>query len=349
MFILNDDSYENAEMLLQQTLEILNDSPSEKYSSNKMLYKISMFHAHSCADNLHKIRSLDTYLSSKLTDPIHNESYIATEDDYLAFAEYYSIKQHLLDIQRTQNLDDPRIKCYAQPIYNVSKKCFSSAEALMRLELDGKLIYPDKFIALSEEINCIHTLTLIMLHKICRIIKELDTVYDFEAITLNCSTVEFSDEHLHEELLQIIQKSNIPVHKIRIELTESTMTDSYNSIIYNMEKLKEAGIAFYLDDFGTGYSNLERIFSCPFKTIKFDKSMLYKSLENESMEELMSNMVDIFKRKGYVALVEGVENEEQSMYSIAHGFDYIQGYQYARPVPIENLTQFFPKIKNWKK
>ena len=35
-------------------------------------------------------------------------------------------------------------------------------------------------------------------------------------------------------------------------------------------------IRLALDDFGTGYSSLERVINCPFKTIKFDKSLLYK-------------------------------------------------------------------------
>ena len=76
-------------------------------------------------------------------------------------------------------------------------------------------------------------------------------------------------------------------------------------------------------------------------TIKFDKSILYKALNDEDMNEIVSSMVNIFKKKGLVLLVEGVENDEHNEYSIQHGFDYIQGYKYARPVPIAELEEYF--------
>ena len=110
-----------------------------------------------------------------------------------------------------------------------------------------------------------------------------------------------------------------------------------------MEKLNKSGIKFYLDDFGTGYSNLERIIGCPFYTIKFDKSLLYKSLNNPGVSDIVSHMVSVFKKQGFVLLIEGVENDEQNSYSINQVFDYIQGYRYAKPVPVINLKDYFTK------
>ena len=110
-----------------------------------------------------------------------------------------------------------------------------------------------------------------------------------------------------------------------------------------MRKLNQAGVKFYLDDFGTGYSNLERIVSFPFMTIKFDKSILYRAISDSTMNDLVDGIVGIFKKKGFVLLVEGVENEEHSKYSIDHGFDYIQGYKYAKPVQLEKLSEYFSK------
>ena len=102
---------------------------------------------------------------------------------------------------------------------------------------------------------------------------------------------------------------------------------------------------FYLDDFGTGYSNLERIIGCPFNTIKFDKTLLYKSLDNSAVSDIVSHLTSVFKEQGFVLLIEGVENEEQASYSIDKGFDYIQGYKYAKPQPVINLKDYFDKLE----
>ena len=98
-----------------------------------------------------------------------------------------------------------------------------------------------------------------------------------------------------------------------------------------------------MDDFGTGYSSFERVMNCPVKTIKFDKALLYKSLDDNRMDDIMSYMIEVFKKNGFVTLIEGVEDESQSQYSMERGFDYIQGYHYAKPEPIENMKKYFSR------
>lgn len=270
-----------------------------------------------------------------------NQVYFCEEEDYVAFYRQYQIFQMLMDIRDTNDLNDERVLCYTQPIYDIQKKSFRTAEALMRLSLNGKVIYPDQFIELAEGNNCIHILTRIMLNKVCQNIKALNQKYDFDAITVNCSTSEFSDRNLHKELLEIIHMNDIPTSKIRLELTESAMAKDFEAVLYNMNQLKAAGIDFYLDDFGTGYSNMERIVSCPFKTIKFDKCLLYKAIEDENVNVLVKSMVEVFRNLGLVLLIEGVEDTEHRDYSIEQGFDYIQGYYYAKPVDVKYLIEYF--------
>ena len=213
----------------------------------------------------------------------------------------------------------------------------------MRLSLDGTVIYPDKFIPLAESNNCIHTLTRIILNKACKIIHEFENDYDFDALTINCSSSELSDRNLFNDLMGIINDNGINPEHIRLELTESAMFDDFETVLYNMEKLNQSGIKFYLDDFGTGYSNIERIIGCPFYTIKFDKSLLYKALNNDGVSDLMSHMISVFKKQGFVLLIEGVEDDTQNSYCIEQGFDYIQGYKYSKPHPIIELKNYFNK------
>jgi EAL domain-containing protein (putative c-di-GMP-specific phosphodiesterase class I) len=69
-------------------------------------------------------------------------------------------------------------------------------------------------------------------------------------------------------------------------------------------------------------------------------------MDDPILLRLIQNMVDVFKSHGLVVLVEGVENNKQAELSIGLGFEYIQGYKYAAPVPINKLEEFFePKLE----
>lgn len=313
------------------------------YSSYNINYKIVAIPNNPVISTVHKLNSMSDYLLDKINNKTGNQCYLATDKDYREFHENYKVEQLLLDIRNQNNLNDERVLCYAQPIFSVNENSFRTAEALMRLSLDGTIIYPDKFIPLAEKNNCIHTLTMIMINKVCQTIKEFESKYDFDAITVNCSSSELSNRDLFDELMNIINTNGIKPQHIRLELTESAIFDDFNMVINNMEKFNKSGIKFYLDDFGTGYSNLERIIGCPFYTIKFDKSLLYKSIDNSAVSDIVSHLTSVFKKQGFVLLIEGVENDEQADYSINKGFDYIQGYKYAKPQPVIKLRDYFNK------
>ncbi len=283
------------------------------------------------------------FLREKYAVDGQNVYCFAKGEDFREYDEIYSVEQTLADIRSKMDPDDERILCYAQPIYSVQKDSFRSAEALMRLCIDGKMIPPDEFIRIAEQTNCIHSLTVIMMHKVCKAVEKLSEECDFDAVTINCSTADFVDREFYKEIMDIIHSYRIDQKKIRLEITESMMADSYDAVKHNMERLNMEGIQLYMDDFGTGYSNLERVLDVPVQTIKFDKSLLYKSIQDDRVGDIISYMIDIFKKNGFITLVEGVEDESQKNYSIKRGFDYIQGYHYAKPMPIENLEKYFTK------
>lgn len=328
--------------LLEVRIKIILDRVLEQ-ASYMMYYKLVGMQSSPLLTKAFMYRSFYPYLKECLDPRATCACIMAKEEHYQGFMQAHRIQHVLADIRNKRDLNDPRVLCYAQPIYSVKDGGFRTAEALMRLDLDGEIIYPNKFISVAEKNSCLHVITCIMLNKVCRAIKELETEYDFDAITINCSSSEFSDKNLHRELINIIESNGVDKSKIRLELTESAMSEDYENITENMTKLNQAGVQFYLDDFGTGYSNLERIVSCPFNTVKFDKTLLYKSLDSENTNSLITYMIDVFKQLGFVVLVEGVENEEQNQYSIDRGFDYIQGFKYAKPAPVEELSKFFSK------
>ena len=294
-------------------------------------------------DSILKVRQFFELLSRRFEDQYSSSFYIAAPSDYDNFSEFYEISSVLRDIRAKQDLDDERIVVYAQPIYSVESGSFRSAEALMRLKIGDRIISPDRFIPIAEKNGAIHFLTCSILNKVCQAISHIDEYYDFDAISINVSSRELSQENMNHDLMDIIDNYDFPPSRIRLEVTETAMFEDYERAKHNMKSLSKSGIQFYLDDFGTGYSSLERVMNCPFKTIKFDKSLLYKSLDDDKMNDIMTHLIDVFKDNGFITLVEGVEDESQSQYSVDHGFDYIQGYHYAKPEPISEIKKYFAR------
>ena len=288
-----------------------------------------------------KVRELNEYIAKRFQDQNSSYYYIVKPEDLDDFAEVYEITVALKDIRNRLDLDDERVVVYAQPIYSVEDGAFKVAEALMRLKVGEKIYTPDMFIPVAERGGCVHALTCIILNKVCKAIEGLEEYYDFDAVSINVSSKELSHKTMYQDYLEIIERYDFDVSKIRMEITETAMFENYELANNNMQILYNAGIQLYLDDFGTGYSSLERVMNCPVNTIKFDKSILYKSLDDDRMDDILSYMIEVFKKNGFITLVEGVEDESMNQYSVNRGFDFIQGYHYAKPGPIEDLKKYF--------
>lgn len=129
------------------------------YSTYNVNYKIVAIQNNPVITNIHKLNSMSDYLFNKIYNETGNQCYLATDKDYREFHENYKIEQLLLDIRNQNNLDDERVLCYAQPIFSVNENSFRTAEALMRLSLDGTIIYlTDSYLLLKRIIVYTHLL-----------------------------------------------------------------------------------------------------------------------------------------------------------------------------------------------
>lgn len=298
--------------------------------------------------NFDEIDSADVYVSllrrkRKSAPTLADQSSVRriTEEEVASYKKTLEIEKNILDIRDKDDLDDERVLVYIQPIRDLKTDSYRTGEALMRLKLGDKIIYPGDFVAVAEEIDCIHALTRIMLYKVAKYSAGLASDSQFEAFTVNVSTMEMTNPNVWKEFMDIIEDAGADPKKIRIEITESTAIGDYSNVIENMKKMNDKGVYFYLDDFGTGFSNLERLITVPFKTIKFDKVLLYKALEDKKSEELFLLLIGFFRENGFSTVIEGVETEEQRDYVKKAGFDYIQGYYYSKPVPATEALDFY--------
>ena len=286
-------------------------------------------------NNIHRNMEMNT---------IHEIDY----DDITEFNKYEYILEQLGDIYRRRDLRDSRVLAYCQPVFNIKKQKYDTAEALMRLKLpEVGMVFPDQFIPLAEEHGYIHVLTEIILQKTCDEIRHLlSEGYEVKRISVNVSVPELREENFIDDIEKIIKESGIPENKIAIEITESQTESDFLIMKKTIDALKDRGIKFYLDDFGTGYSNMERIMEIPFDIIKFDRSLVLACNSNEKSEKMVGSLANMFSNMDYSVLYEGVENELDEKRCINMSASYLQGYKYSRPIPIIELKRFFTKLND---
>lgn len=256
-----------------------------------------------------------------------------------------TVKEHLEDIDRKADVNDERVLAYCQPVKNVITGKYDTAEALMRLQIpEYGIVAPYLFIPIAEDYGHIHMLTKIMLNKVCKELGQLmPEGYSINRVSVNFAVSEIRDNNFCSDIINIVESNGIDPSLIGVEITESQNENDFNLVKEKISTLKEKGMTIYLDDFGTGYSNLDRILQLGLDVIKYDRSMLLAAEEDEKASFMIQHFAEAFKQFEYKLLFEGVETEAHEELCIGCGAEYLQGFKYSKPVPIEELKNYLEK------
>lgn len=235
------------------------------------------------------------------------------------------------------------LEVYFQPIYSVKDKAYTGAEALVRFRHKtlGN-ISPSEFIPIAEKNGLILNVDELVLRKVCSFIHDYDPFHTLglNSIEVNLSVAEFVHELLPDRIGTIIDEYHIEHSRIQFEITETAATQEHAMLANSMAAMKKNGFRFVLDDFGTGYANITQITHLPFTTVKLDRSMLIADEENRENHLVFAHTVRMLQELGLQTVVEGVETKMQSDMLHRINIDYIQGFLYARPMPIEAFVLF---------
>ena len=334
---LNPDYKEKTDKIL----EVFNNH----YNLYRYDYKIIITQNIENITNPEDYIALIQYVENRMPE---NEIRFVDEEIIRNFSSHKYIVEELADISEKHDLYDDRVVVYCQPVYNLRTGQYDTAEALMRLKLEKTgMVFPNRFIPIAEKHNYIHMLSLIILAKTCRQIRKmLNDGYVMKRISVNFSIMDIRDRNFCRDVKQIISECGIPYDKIAIEITESQNARDFNLVKEAFRELKNSGITFYLDDFGTGYSNFERIMELPFDIIKFDRSLVIASRSDAKSETMVTYLAHMFTDMNYSVLYEGIEDEQDEALCNRMYARYLQGYKYSKPIPIQELEEYFVKTSN---
>jgi sensor c-di-GMP phosphodiesterase-like protein len=101
--------------------------------------------------------------------------------------------------------------------------------------------------------------------------------------------------------------------------------------------LQERGYHFKLDDFGTGYGGFAYLQRLGIRQIKIDKMFVDTIGTDDLKRSVLDATIAFGLKSGMEMIAEGVETQEQVDYLHRHGVHLIQGYVYAKPMPLSKL------------
>ena len=276
---------------------------------------------------------LDRAAIAKETVKGRYDAYIATFDDSMRTG---ILHQQRIISQMNSALQSGQFEVWFQPQYDHSDASLSGAEALVRWRHpeDG-LIPPGDFIPLFERNGFIYELGKYVWESTCASLRKwIDAGIAPVPVSVNISRYDVFRSDLVDVIQGLVEKYSLPASMLRLEITESAFSESAEQIIEVVKRLISLGFAVEIDDFGSGYSSLNTLKDVPAQTLKMDMRFFENSRNSRRGGNIIESVVRMAKWLGMSVIAEGVEEKEQADYLKSVGCSYIQGYYYAKPMPL---------------
>ena len=203
---------------------------------------------------------------------------------------------------------------------------------------DGKIMPPMDFIPVLEQNADICHLDYYVLDRVCKDLRRwLDEGRRVVRVSVNFSRKNLTEPDLLENIIDIVDRNQIPHEYIEVELTETTTDVTFKDLRRVVNGLHEAGIATAVDDFGMGFSSLSLLQDIPWKVLKIDKSFLPADDEQvvSNNHMMYKHVVSMAREIGLECVTEGVETKKQVMILRKNHCHVAQGFFFDKPLPVE--------------
>ncbi len=238
-------------------------------------------------------------------------------------------------------IDRREFVVYYQPIYHSDSGVITCVEALLRwTHPERGLIFPDKFIPLSEETGLIVPIGQWVLQDVCRQIhaweeKGLPGV----RVAVNISARQLQDQEFPHIVQSALEEYNLAGSCLQLEITESAAMQDFDRTVGALHELIHMGVQISLDDFGMRYSSLDYLKRFPVNTIKIDKSFVWDITDDPDDAAITSAIISVAHILNLNVVAEGVETKQQLEFLLKNRCDEVQGYLYSRAQTCEDITR----------
>jgi EAL domain-containing protein (putative c-di-GMP-specific phosphodiesterase class I) len=159
------------------------------------------------------------------------------------------------------------------------------------------------------------------------------------SISVNISSKMIFQSGFLDNITFLLSAYDMHDKPLVFEIMEDTLAQNIDKFSALLGELKEMGLHLAIDDYGTGHVSFDYLLRLPVDEIKIDRSFVREADKESKKRILLESMIHMGKALGFKTVVEGVENEREAEIVKCAGGDLVQGYFYARPMPLEEVMQ----------
>lgn len=244
----------------------------------------------------------------------------------------------------TQALEKDRLIIFAQRIKSMQNSASDHWEILVRMRADdGDIVPPMAFIPAAERYHVMPEIDRWVLGRSFEYIAEYTKVLGDDApiFNFNLSGQSLSDDTLWKFVIDQIDSRTINPEKICFEITETAAIANLTHATRFIAVLTGMGCRFALDDFGSGLSSFAYLKNLNVSYLKIDGAFVRDMVDDPINYAMVESINHVGHTLGIKTIAEFVESKKILQAIENLGIDYAQGYQIAKPVPVDE--NFFAK------
>jgi len=222
--------------------------------------------------------------------------------------------------------EEESLVTYYQPIINNETKQIEKYECLVRINDDGILIPPIRFMEASKLTGTLSLVTKVVIEQSFE--KFSGTDYDF---SINITNTDLYLNYLQEHLLKYVKKYNIDPSRVILEMLEDIDSISTPEIIAQLNSLRHHGFKIAIDDFGSESSNFSRLLEFSPDYLKIDGSFIKNILTDSNSLTIVEVIVLLSKKSNIKVIAEFVHSADVQTKVEELGIEYSQGYYFGEP------------------
>lgn len=234
-----------------------------------------------------------------------------------------------------QAIMEDQLELNYQPIIDIECGRLHSVEALARWRHPqyGN-VAPGTFIPLAESAGLIVPFGEWAMRRVC---KEAASIVEkgFPRVALNVSVIQLLDPEFLYGLYLALDDAHLEPCALEIEVTESVFAQDMDRLLSILLDVQKLGIHIAIDDFGAGYSSLTYLSRLPVSIVKTDGAFMRDF--DTGGEAIIVATLGMAEKFGLETIIEGVETAVMLENARKVGASLVQGFYFARPMPIGSL------------
>ncbi|MEA2166171.1 MAG: hypothetical protein QOK37_4298 [Thermoanaerobaculia bacterium] len=235
---------------------------------------------------------------------------------------------------------------FYQPIHELESRRIISAEALLRSRREnGEIRSAVPLTEAAEEGPDIFRLDSWTMHRAYADAAswQKDGGRDVH-LNVNLSPREFQEGNFMQRLLKLVTGNGNDLSKINLEITEMSYIEHPKQTMHVLDELKELGVQLWLDDFGTKHSSIEHLLHFPLDGVKVPGTFVSRLSSSQRARSITRSIIDLAHELEMKVIAEGIEDRDQLEFLREMGCEYIQGFLFSRPMPLEELQMELNRV-----